>query len=327
MNINVPDELKGQKILVTGGGGAIGSRLTRALASVADVTVIDDFSSGYRGSLDFGCRLVSGSVNESGVLHRAFSDRPRYVFHLAANFANQSSVDFPEKDLTVNGLGTLRVLEAAVRNGAERIVYSSSSCVYGSQAGSLDEGLATRHLDTPYAITKLLGEYYVNYFADSGLLEGCSVRFFNSYGPSELPGPYRNVIPNFILKALRGEPLVITGDGSATRDFTFIDDTVEGTLLAMVRGLPGAVYNIGTGIETSVRYLAEKVNILTGNPVPIQFGSTRSWDKIHNRKADISLSRRQLGYRPSVGFDEGLATTVDWLRENRDRIECAIMSR
>ena len=327
MMVQIPPELHGQKILITGGAGAIGSRMVKALTPVADILVVDDFSSGYRIAIDPSVRLIQGSINESRVLHEAFEFNPRYVVHLAANFANQNSVDNPEKDLMVNGMGTLRVLQEAARAGVEGFVYSSSSCIYGGHSGELRESMATMHLDTPYAVSKLLGEYYSNYFAEATSMRSCSVRYFNSFGPSEFPGPYRNVIPNFIFKALKGQSLEVMGDGSSTRDFTYIDDSVTGTLLALTRGVAGEVYNVGTGVETEVIYLAKRVNELTGNTSEIKYRPQRSWDRIAHRKASLEKSKELLGYNPQVSFDEGLVATVDWLRENFDMLVGAVGSR
>src|SRR5437867_10141725 len=197
------DAIRGKTILVTGGAGAIGSNLTRALAaSGAKVIVIDNLSSAERWNVPTlpGLLFVEGDVRDEVKLKRVFFERPHTVYHLAAFFANQNSVDHPETDLEVNGLGTLRLLEYSVFTGVERFVYASSGCsIYGSDAPlPLREEFMSQHLTTPYQITKMLGELYCNFFYNHYGLKVVKPRFFNSYGPGEVPGQYRNVTPNFI---------------------------------------------------------------------------------------------------------------------------------
>ncbi len=192
-------------------------------------------------------------------LKRAFSEKPDYVFHLAALFANQNSIDHPETDLMVNGMGTLRVLLYSNRNDVDKFIFASSGCsVYGSQAPlPLKEDFVSLHLDTPYQITKLLGELYCNFFHDYYGLPVAIGRFFNVYGPGEIPGKYRNVIPNFIYWALHGQPLPITGTGEETRDFTFVEDIVEGVLrLGVIPEAVGEAVNLASGTETKIIDLA-----------------------------------------------------------------------
>jgi len=190
-------------VLITGGAGAIGSNLTGALAELgARVVVLDDLSSAERWNVPShrNVLFVEGSVVDEEMLKRVFFERPEIVFHLAAFFANQNSIDHPEEDLRVNGLGTLRMLQYATLSGVPRFVYASSGCsIYGSQSPlPLKEDFMSMHLSTPYQITKMLGELYGNFFHHHYNLAVVKARFFNSYGPGEIPGQYRNVIPNFI---------------------------------------------------------------------------------------------------------------------------------
>jgi nucleoside-diphosphate-sugar epimerase len=208
---------RGRVVLVTGAAGCVGSNLCRALlqAGAARVVALDDHSAAERWNLADDSRLefIHGSVTDSASLSRAFAARPAFVFHLAAFFANQNSVEHPEQDLQVNGLGTLRVLDASREAKAERVVYASSGCsVYGSRAPlPLKEDFVSLHLDTPYQITKLLGELYCNFFHNYHSLPVVRARLFNVYGPGEIPGRYRNVIPNFLYWALDAQPLPLTG--------------------------------------------------------------------------------------------------------------------
>ncbi|MBM3554992.1 MAG: NAD-dependent epimerase/dehydratase family protein [Alphaproteobacteria bacterium] len=303
-----------KRLVVTGGAGAIGSRLVREVLKAGDeVAVLDDLSSGHRKLLPGNARLIEGSVVDDAALDAAFAIRPTHVVHAAALFANQNSVDHPEDDLAVNGLGTLKVLQRATKAGA-RVVYVSSSCVYGNKP-AMREDDPELDPETPYAVTKLLGERYAAYFARHDRLDVVSVRLFNSYGPGEFPGRYRNVIPNFFALALEGKSLTITGTGEETRDFNFVGDTVGGILGALFGpGKAGAIYNIASGRETRIRDLAEKINAVTGNKAPIVFAPRRSWDGVLTRRGSIERARVDFGYRPTIELDQGLAETCAWLR-------------
>lgn len=329
-DLSIKDVLQkytGKKILVTGGAGCIGSNLVRALvkADVEKVIVLDDFSSSPHWNLPDHPKVsvVEGSVLCEENLKRAFSEKPEYVFHLAAHFANQNSVDHPETDLMVNGLGTLKVLQYSYIAGVERFVFASSGCsVYGSQAPlPLREDFVSLHLDTPYQIHKLLGELYCNYFHNYYGLPVAIARYFNVYGPGEVPGKYRNVIPNFIWQALHKQPLPITGTGEETRDFTFVDDIVDGTLrLGVVKEAVGEAINLASETETRVIDLANWINELTGNDAGVVFKPRRDWDKVVKRRASIEKARKILGYEPKVDIKTGLKRTYEWILENRTRI-------
>jgi nucleoside-diphosphate-sugar epimerase len=313
-------------ILVTGGAGAIGSRLVETLCAdkKCRVIVIDDLSSGYLENLPRARNLefINASILDVNALNDIFRNKIELIFHLAANFANQNSVDFPEKDLMANGLGTLRLLEYANNHKVKRFVYSSSSCVYGNRNEKLSEACKEYSLDTPYAITKLLGERYVNYFHDHHRLPTVIVRYFNTYGPGEFPGKYRNVIPNFFFRAMNRAPLIITGTGEETRDFNFIDDSVRGTLLAAQRkNAVGKTYNLASGKETKIVTLAKTINRITGNPAPIEFRKRRSWDSVVRRHADISHAKKDLKYAPDTALADGLQTTYQWLK-HQDLAKC-----
>src|SRR6185295_18865944 len=194
------------RVLVTGGAGSIGSNLAALLVERGhDVTVLDDLSSGHRDLVPPSVRFVHGSIEDEGALAQAFDARPQWVFHLAALFANQNSVDHPQRDLAVNGGGTVKVLQQAVLSNAAKLLFTSSSCVYGHKEVMREDDQAY-DLDTPYAISKLLGEHYCRYWSRQFGIDTVVVRLFNTYGPHEYPGRYRNVIPNFFALAMRGEP-------------------------------------------------------------------------------------------------------------------------
>jgi UDP-glucose 4-epimerase len=321
------DAYAGRTILVTGGAGCIGSNLTRALAAqgAARVLVLDDLSSASRWNIPAhpAVRFIAGSVLDDDALRSAFAEHPQYVYHLAALFANQNSVDHPEQDLLVNGLGTLKVLRFAHLAGVRRVVYASSGCsVYGSKAPlPLREDFVSIDLDTPYQITKLLGELYCNFFFHYYGLPVVRARFFNVYGPGEIPGRYRNVIPNFLYWAMRREPLPITGTGEETRDFTYVDDVVQGLLAAGVRNeAAGEAMNLASGREVTVAHVAGLINELTGNPAGVRYVERRSWDHITRRCASVEKAGRLLGYRPVTEFEAGVRRTWQWFTANWEEI-------
>src|SRR5437867_1121186 len=318
-------------VVVTGGAGAIGSRLVRRLLErhAESVVVIDDLSSGYEWLLPVDARVRFAKGDVCAIFDLRLELVSPLVFHLAGFFANQNSVDHPRHDLHTNGLGTLTTLMWAEGCGARCFVYASAGCSiagHGLDVPIREDMPASLALDTPYQITKTLGEFYCNYF--NAQVPAVRCRFFNSYGPGEVPGPYRNVIPNFIWRALRGDPLVITGTGEETRDFVYVDDLVTGLLAAAeATGAPGEAFNLGTGIQTRVIDLAEIVIKACRSTSQIEFAPRRPWDRSIRREADISKAKSVLGFQPTVGIREGVERTVDWFRANLDRIAAAMATR
>ena len=319
----------GRTVLVTGGAGAIGSNLTRALAKAgAQVIVFDDLSSAERWNVpsEPNVLFVEGDILDEVKMKRVFFDKPSIVYHLAAFFANQNSLDHPERDLMVNGMGTLRLLEYSVFTGVERFVYASSGCsIYGSSAPlPLKEEFMSLHLTTPYQITKMLGELYCNFFWHHYGLKVVKARFFNSYGPGEIPGQYRNVIPNFIYWAMRGQALPITGDGEATRDFTYVGDIVDGLLRSgYLPAAAGEEFNLASGVETRILDLATMINRIVNNPAGIRQASKRKWDTKSRLLASVDKARALIGYEPSTPFETGLENTIRWFHDNWEKIEAS----
>ena len=267
--------------------------------------------------------FVKGDILDDAILKRVFKEKPEYVFHLAAHFANQNSVDNPEKDLMINGLGILKVLQYAQMTGVKRFVYSSSGCgVYGLESKMpFEEHDVSIHLHTPYQVTKLLGELYTNYFYDLYKLPIVNARFFNSYGPGEVPGKYRNVIPNFFYWAMNGQPLPITGEGTETRDWTYVGDIVNGLLAMGIREEAiGEAFNLGASREQRVIDMANSVNKLTGNKAGIIYKERRDWDVKTRLLSCITKAEKKLGYKPKMKFEDGLKETHRWFAENWDNI-------
>lgn len=308
-----------ETILVTGGAGAIGSTLVADLCKDHSVLVLDDLSSGWFDNLrSLPVKFWRGSVTDEEILHEVFSENPTVVFHLAANFANQNSVDYPQKDLLVNAFGTLKVLEFARKAKVKRFVFTSSSCVYGNTNEPIAETMVGEELDTPYAVSKLAAEHYVRFFHQSHGLPTVILRLFNSYGPGEYPGKYRNVIPNFICRVLNEQPLVITGTGKETRDYTYVTDTIAALRLCMDRPEAiGQVFNTGTGKETAIEDLVKLIGDAAGKDPVVEYQTRREWDRISRRRSDISHIQRTLGYAPRVRFDDGIRKTVEWFVHNK----------
>jgi len=320
-------EYADKTVLVTGGAGLIGSNLVRRLIEInaKKVLVLDDLSSAVKWNIPVHPKvvLVQGDVADEVLLKRVFFDRPEYVFHLAAHFANQKAVDYPEENLRVNGLGTMRLLQYAHMSNVKRFVFASSGCsAYGSRAPvPLKEDFVTLHLDTPYQIHKLLGELYCNFFYNHWGLSTVRLRLFNVYGPCGLPGKYKNVIPNFMYMAHQGKPLTVMGTGKETRDFTYVGDLIDGLLRGGVfEEAVGQEMNLGSGIETTSDDLAKMVNEVSGNKAGIMYVEKRDWDHGTRRLASIDKAKKLLKYNPQTRLEDGLALTNKWFVENKDRI-------
>ena len=305
-----------KRILVTGGAGAIGSNLVAALSREqgASVTVLDNGSSGRFASVPKSARLVRGDVADEKLLGKVLREPFSEIYHLAAFFANQNSCDHPLDDFRTNALGTALLLEGALRLKSLKVLLFAST---SSLKGDLDAGLA-EGFSTPYMTSKFVGELYGRYLRRVHRLPFKTVRYYNCYGPAEFPGRHPNALINFIDLALRGKSLPITGEGRETRDFTFVDDIVAGTLaVARSKKTKDLVYEIGTGKETRIVDLARAINRLTGNAAPLRFVEQRSWDKTLRRRADFSLARRHAGYRPTVDLEAGLKRTIEWYKRVR----------
>lgn len=327
--------LKDSHVLVTGGAGFIGSNLVRRLLTLVDgpesITIWDTASKSFTPNLptDSRVQVIKGSILDEQVIRLAFRKQPDFVFHLAAHFANQKSLDYPETNLLVNGLGTLRVLEYSRLRDVSMTVFASSGCAMsGNRAESMTEDDITLHLDSPYQITKMLGELYFNFYHSHYGLPVSICRYFNVYGPGELPGKYRNVIPNFVWSALQEEPLRITGTGKETRDYTYVDDIVTGTLLAATsKQAVGEAFNLASGEETSVHQLVEAIAAGLGWKPAVEYAGRRLWDRTVRRRASIEKARRVLGYEPKTKIVDGIRQTCTWFIQHEQEIEAVLCSR
>ena len=321
------NEYQDKKVLVTGGAGCVGSNLLKKLDDLGcEIIVLDNLSSSYEwnmSNLD-NIKFVKGDILDDAALKRVFKEKPRLIFHLAAHFANQNSVDNPELDLMVNGIGILKVLQYAQLVETERFVYSSSGCgVYGLDSKMpFEEHDISTSLHTPYQVTKLLGELYTNYFYNLYGLPIVNARFFNVFGPGEVPGKYRNVIPNFFYWSITNQALPITGDGSETRDWTYVEDIVNGLLtMGIEEKAIGEAINLGSGQDHKVIDMANKINELTGNSEGIAHVARRDWDVKTQLISSIEKAKDILDYKPTVSFDNGLKKTYNWFIDNWNHIE------
>ncbi len=303
-------------ILVTGGAGFVGSNLVRLLVAEGNVViVVDDLSSGRKSNIaDIdNVIFINGVLQDRSILDKAFSYSPSYVFHLAALFANQNSVDNPLNDLDTNGKATLMLLEYCVQHDIKKIVYTSSSCVYGNLSEKMNEEVVG-YLETPYAITKLLGEHYLRFYSDQYGLNSIAIRVFNTFGPFDYPGEYRSVIPNFFEMALNRKPLIVHGDGKSTRCYLYVDDLVCGLVKSMrISSINKfSILNIGNDQQVSSMDLALLINDITGNDSGVKLVPNRNWDYVQNRVPDIQKCYDQLGWRPIVTLKEGINRYHKW---------------
>ena len=320
---DIYSEYDGNTILVTGGAGAIGGNLCRKLSDInaKKVIILDDLSSSYEWNIPKAKNIMfaKGSILDDEMLRRVFKEKPEYVFHLAAHFANQNSVDNPEIDLKVNGMGILKVLEHAHLVEVKRFIYSSSGCgVYGLDSKMpFEEHDTSISLHTPYQVTKLIGELYTNYFHNLYGLPIVNARFFNVFGPGEVPGKYRNVIPNFFYWAMNGKSLPITGDGTETRDWTYVEDIISGLLaMGIKEEAIGEAFNLGSAKEHRVIDMANMVNKLTGNEAGVKFIERRDWDVKCRLLSSVGKAKRVLGYTPQTKFEDGLEKGHLWFLHN-----------
>ncbi len=303
-----------KRIVVTGGAGFIGSHTVDALVRRGDtVVVIDTFATGKRENLDQvsdRITLVEGSITDPTVLGEAFRGADA-VMHLAALPSVPKSVALPLQTHETNATGTLRVFLAARDAGVKRVVYASSSSVYGDTPTLPKvETMPTRPL-SPYAIQKLMGEQYGRVFASLFGLETIGLRYFNVFGPRQDPASeYAAVIPKFITLIRDGHSPVVNGDGEHTRDFTFIENVVAANLAALdaVRGF-GDVYNVATGSQISLNTLIARITTELSSSVVPTYGPERVGD-IRDSFADISKARATFGYTPSISFDDGIRKTI-----------------
>ncbi len=300
---------------MTGGAGFIGSNLVAALVrDGCEVSVLDNLSSGYRSNVpdDARVRFIEGDVRDPVAVEEAIAGAG-VVFHLAASVGNKRSIDRPLVDAEVNLLGTIRILEAARLGGVRKLVASSSAGIFGELKTLPIREDHPVEPDTPYGASKLAAEKVCLAYGRLYGLEVVCLRYFNVYGPNQRFDAYGNVIPIFVFRMLRGEPLTVYGDGEQTRDFVNVRDVVQANIrAARTAGAVGA-FNIGSGTRISINQLIHEIRGASGMAPEVVFGSPRAGD-VRDSLADISAARVAFGFAPAVSMREGLTQYLAWAR-------------
>lgn len=337
------NEFAEKTILVTGGAGFVGSNLVRYLLGLeaGSIHIVDNLLSAERANIpaDPRVRFTQDSIASDRVLAELDDDYD-YIFHLSTYHGNQSSIHNPLADHENNLLTTLKLLERVKDfKRLKKLVYSGAGCAVAektyddAQATSEDAPISV-NFDSPYSISKIVGEFYLVYYHNHHGVPAVRARFQNVYGPGEILGAgewrgtpatvWRNVTPTFIYKALKGQSLPLEGEGLTSRDFVFVEDIVRGLLACAEKGAPGDVYNLASGVETTIRQLADTINELTGNAAPLLFLPRRDWDHSGRRFGSTEKSKSVLEFTAQVGLRQGLERTVAWSRQNLDLIERCI---
>ena len=335
--------LEGRTLLVVGGAGFVGSNLVgRALAlGCRRIVVVDNLLSAERENIpgDARVELIEASIADDRVLTRLDDDFD-YVFHLATYHGNQSSIANPLADHENNLITTLKLYERLKTfHRLGKVVYAASGCTLAAHTfdqaeATTEDGPVPLELDSPYQISKVVGEFYSVYYHAQHGLPTVRARFQNVYGPGEILGAgqwrgtpatvWRNVMPTFIYRALKRMPLTVENGGVATRDFIYVEDIARGLMLCAVGGAPGDVYNLASGAETSILELGNLVNELTGNTVPLDFRPPRDWDRSGKRFGSTEKAKRMLGFEARIALRQGLERTIAWTREHLALIDRSI---
>lgn len=334
---------QGSRILVVGGAGFVGSNLVHQLIAEGprEIIVVDNLLSSDTANIpsDPSVRFVFGSITEDRIL-ADLPDDLDYAFHLACYHGNQSSIANPLADHDNNTLTSLKLFERLKDiKSLKAVVYAAAACAvaektFDDPTATTEEQPITLYHDSPYSISKIIGELYGNYYFERHQMPIVKARFSNVYGPREILGAgqwrgtvhtvWRNVTPTFIWRALHGEALPLDNGGNASRDFIFVEDMARGLMACALRGVPGGVYNLATGRETTILDLASLINEYAGNTTPLDLRPARDWDRSGKRFASTEKAERELGFTAQVDIREGLRRTVAWTKENREMIDRSI---
>lgn len=325
------------KILIVGGAGFVGSNLTHFLLenyNVKKIIIIDNLISSTIKNvpIDSKVEFVYGSVTSERVLNQIPPDLD-YVFHLSCYHGNQSSIEDPIADHENNTFTSLRLFEKLKNiKSIKKVVYAAAGCAvavktYDEPEATLEDAPVSLFHDSPYSISKLIGEMYGNYYFKRYGMPFCKARFQNVYGPREILGAgnwrgtvhtvWRNVIPTFIWRSIHHEALPLDNGGNASRDFIYVKDLVRGLVAIAGKGTPGEAYNLASGIETSILELSKMINEITQNPTPADLKPARDWDTSGKRYGSTVKSKEMLGFEAETTINEGLRNTIKWTMENR----------
>jgi UDP-glucose 4-epimerase len=331
------------KVLVVGGAGFVGSNLVHQILEQAprEIIVVDNLLSSDVSNIPANARVrfVFGSITDDRIL-AALPDDLDYAFHLACYHGNQSSIADPLADHDNNTLTSLKLFERLKEiKSLKKVVYAAAACAvaektYDAPTATTEEQPVTLYHDSPYSISKIIGELYGNYYFQRHQLPFVKARFSNVYGPREILGAgqwrgtvhtvWRNVTPTFIWRSLNGEALPLDNGGNASRDFIFVDDMARGLMACALKGEVGGVYNLATGRETSILELATLINEYTSNKTPLDLRPARDWDRSGKRFASTDKAARELGFTAQVDIREGVRRTVEWTKANTDLIKRSI---
>lgn len=336
-------KFNGKKVLVVGGAGFVGSNLVLKLLEhdPKEIIIVDNLLSSDISNVadDPRVTFVYGSITNDALL-RALPGDLEYVWHLSCYHGNQSSIHDPMADHENNTLTSLKLFERLKDiKTLKKVVYAAAGCAvaektFGEATATSEDTPVSLYHDSPYSISKLIGELYGNYYWTRHDLPIVKARFQNVYGPREILGAgrwrgtihtvWRNVTPTFIWKAMQGEALPLDNGGNASRDFIFVEDMARGLMACAVKGDAGGVYNLASGVETSILELATIINEVTGNQTPVDLRPARDWDRSGKRFGATEKSRQELGFSCNVTVREGIERTVVWVEKNLSTIERCI---
>ncbi len=299
------------KILVTGGAGFIGSHIVEHFQGKAEVRVLDNLRSGYRENLQgLEHEFLEGSITDREVVKKAV-EGVDYIFHMAAMISVPESMEKPIECVEINTTGTLVVLEEAAKAGVKKMCFSSSAANYGDNPIVPKIETMLPEPKSPYAITKLDGEYYCDMFSREGRMATGVMRYFNVFGPRQDPGSaYAAAVPIFIDKAAKDETITIFGDGEQTRDFIYVKDVVAANVFLAMNDTPSGFYNVAYGGRLTINDLAKKIIELTGSSSRIEYAPERSGDVKHSMASIDKITAA--GFEPTSNFDEGLMATIGY---------------
>ena len=332
--------LSNTHLLVVGGAGFVGSNLVHQLLThnPASLTIVDSFLSSDAVNVPVHpcVKLVPASITSDRVLAELPANLD-YAWHLACYHGNQSSIADPLADHENNTLTSLKLFERLKDiKGLKKAVYAAAGCAvaektFGDPTATSEDAPISLYHDSPYSISKLIGEFYANYYFTRHGLPVVKARFQNVYGPREILGAgrwrgtqhtvWRNVTPTFIFRSLMGEALPLDNGGVASRDFIFVEDMARGLIACALEGAPGEVYNLASGHETSILDLAHMINSMTGNKTPLDLRPARDWDRSGKRFGDPAKAREKLGFVAAMELETGIARTIAWTRDNLPTIK------
>ena len=336
-------DFKNKKILVIGGAGFVGTNLVELIieSSPKEIIIIDNLLSSDISNIPTNkiVNFIYGSINNNDILNNLPKDID-YVFHLACFHGNQSSIQNPLLDHENNTLTTLNLFnKLSSYENIQKVVYASAACAvakktYDDPEATTEDAPVSLYHDSPYSISKVLGEYYGNYFFLKNRFPIVKARFSNVYGPKEILGAgswrgtihtiWRNVIPTFIWRSLHGENLYLDNKGESTRDFVYVKDMAKGLMLCALKGKEGEVYNLASGKGNKIIDIANLINQLTSSSSQIILNPPRSWDRSGKRFASTEKAYRYLQFKTTIPIDEGIKETINWTQANKELIQKCI---